>query len=262
MTQNDARADVRAPSPVLLASMPPETLDQPSIQLGTLKAILDRAGIPAQTRHYKIDFVEHCAAATAGLPAEDRIGPIEYKRFVVDHYWLGLPEWPFAGPPLWALDDPLDREWIERLRREGVSEDDIARAVRMRALAPAFLAACADDALAVRPRVVGFTTTFGQTLASLALARILQGTGSGHRDRARRVELRRPDERRSPSRVPVRRRGRARRSGARASGPRRGAPGRESGHPSPRPLLPRRRGRIRRGRAVGGSALHGRGAAA
>ena len=42
-----------------------------------------------------------------------------------------------------------------------------------------FLASCADEVLAATPRVVGFTTTFGQTVASVALAAELKRRDPG-----------------------------------------------------------------------------------
>lgn len=76
-------------SRVLLVSMPFHPVDSPSIQLGTLKAVLDRAGLPATTRHYQVDFIERCAAATASAPPGEEIGAAGYAR-INDHFWGGL----------------------------------------------------------------------------------------------------------------------------------------------------------------------------
>src|SRR3989442_4390068 len=44
----------------------------------------------------------------------------------------------------------------------------------MRALVPAFLEACVDDVLSAGPRIVGFASTFSQTVPSLVLAKMLK----------------------------------------------------------------------------------------
>jgi ribosomal peptide maturation radical SAM protein 1 len=153
--------------------MPFHPVDSPSIQLGTLKAVLARAGIPAATRHYQIDFLERCAAATAEAPPDDQIGPDEYGR-INEHFWAGLGDWIFApvlaGPP----PPEHDQAYLDHLRAGGVPERDLALALRMRALAAGFLEACAEDALAAPPAVVGFTTTLAHTLPALRLARLLK----------------------------------------------------------------------------------------
>jgi len=158
--------------------MPFHALDSPSIQLGTLKAVLERAGIPATTRHYQIDFLERCAAVTAGAPPGEQIGPAEYGQ-INEHFWAGLGDWIFA-PALGGAPEPEhDRAYLDHLRARGVPERDLAIAVRMRATAGDFLDACAEDALAAHPAVVGFTTTLAHTLPALRLARILKGRDPG-----------------------------------------------------------------------------------
>ena len=56
-------------SRVVLVSMPWDQLEYPPIQIGILQAMLQRAGIGAEVRSLKLDFLEHCAAAT-GSEAE------------------------------------------------------------------------------------------------------------------------------------------------------------------------------------------------
>ncbi|MGH7388559.1 MAG: RiPP maturation radical SAM C-methyltransferase [Candidatus Rokuibacteriota bacterium] len=169
---------MRSEPHVLLVSMPFHALDAPSIQLGTLKAILDRSRIRAETRHYQIDFLERCVAATAEAPREERIGPGEYNR-IDEHFWGGLGDWIFAAEPHRAADAERDRAYLDYLRERGVPERDLTIAVRMRGIAPDFLEACAVEALAARPAVVGFTTTLSHTLPALGLARILKERDPG-----------------------------------------------------------------------------------
>jgi ribosomal peptide maturation radical SAM protein 1 len=55
-----------------------------------------------------------------------------------------------------------------------VPDDVVDIGLRLRQLAPGFLEHAADEVLAADPTVVGFTTTFSQTVPSLALATLLK----------------------------------------------------------------------------------------
>lgn len=153
---------------VLLLSMPWEQLEYPSIQLGILLAVLERAGIPAETRSLNLDFMEHCAGATAELPADERLSLRSYRGVVRWSRDVSVGDWIFSSG-----DD--DRAYLDFLEAEGVPEKVVDSALRFRALVPSFLERVADEIADERPAIVGFTTAFNQTLASLALAAELRG---------------------------------------------------------------------------------------
>lgn len=158
----------------ILVAMPWEYLASPSIQLGILQQVLDNAGIRTEVRSLKLAFTEHCVTATAGRPQDEQIGPADYHTVAITHYGLGLGDWIFAVPPF--RDDPAgDDEYVAYLRRTDVPEPEIAKALTMRSLVPAFLERCADDLLAASPRVVGFTSALSQNVPSLVLAKIVKG---------------------------------------------------------------------------------------
>jgi ribosomal peptide maturation radical SAM protein 1 len=177
MTTGAARtrkARARAKPSVLLLAMPWQWLSTPSIQLGLLHSVLERAEIRSEVRTLALDFMEHCRAETAALPEAERLTPRDYSAVATEYECMGLGDWIFAVPPF--RDDPeSDARYLSGLRTRGVPEPAIAKAVTMRRLVPAFLARAADEVLAAGPRVVGFTTTFGQNVPSLVLARILAG---------------------------------------------------------------------------------------
>ncbi len=81
-----------------LVTMPWEMLEAPSIQLGIVQAVLERAGFEVEVRSLKLAFVAHCLSATAARPPGDRIGASDYKR-VVERFDVGLGDWIFAVPP-------------------------------------------------------------------------------------------------------------------------------------------------------------------
>jgi ribosomal peptide maturation radical SAM protein 1 len=155
---------------VLLIAMPWAQLEYPSIQLGTLKPVLERAGIRTETRSFFLDFGERLVAATSGLAEDERISIADYGE-IASRSFLG--DWIFSIPPF--HDSPaLDEDWLACLRGRETPAALLRKAIVMRQQAPAFLAACVDEILTVAPEVVGFTTTFGQNVSSLVLAKLLK----------------------------------------------------------------------------------------
>ena len=153
-------------SRVVLVSMPWDQLEYPPIQLGILQAMLERAGIAAEVRSLKLDFLEHCLAATAAQPDAERPGVAAYDLVVEWSRDVGLGDWLFAEP---APD--LDEQYVQLLREHPIPEPDIAGALTFRPLVPSFLDRCTEALVAAAPAVLGFTTGANQTVASLALAR-------------------------------------------------------------------------------------------
>jgi ribosomal peptide maturation radical SAM protein 1 len=151
--------------PVMFVSMPFMDADRPAIQLGLLKSIATAAGFPAHTVHANLAFAA-------------RVGADRYRR-LVEHRGCLVGEWLFAGQAFGdAAPDPraelLDvfaeelrfglspresRQWLRTLRDEVV---------------PAYL----DDMVATHDwsalSVVGFSSSFQQNTASIALARRLK----------------------------------------------------------------------------------------
>ena len=155
---------------VLLIAMPWAQLEYPSIQLGTLKPVLERAGIRTQTRSFFLDFAERVVAATAALPEDERVSIADYGE-VASRSFLG--DWVFAVPPFHDGED-WDEACLALLRGRDTPDSLLRKTAVMRQHVPAFLADCADEVLAIAPKVVGFTTTFGQNVSSLVLAKLLK----------------------------------------------------------------------------------------
>jgi ribosomal peptide maturation radical SAM protein 1 len=154
-----------APAPIQLVSMPWTVTRAPSIQLGLLKALLDRAGLSAGTCHFYVDFFDAVA---------QKLGRRRVSTDTYDAFGERLGEWAFAVPPLrahpTAPDDEAWRAWAAEFRGPA----SVAAALRVRELVPAFLERCAAEILASAPRVVGFSTTFQQNVPSLVLAQLLK----------------------------------------------------------------------------------------
>ena len=144
---------------VVLVAMPFALVNIPSIQIGTMASVLARAGIDARPLSLHLAFAQHLTRA--GLDLGD-YGQLAYGP-------EALVEWVFAAPPLRPPTPAADAAYLARLREvEDPALVDLA--ARARAEVPAFLDQWTEEILARAPRVVGFTTTFVQTIPALALA--------------------------------------------------------------------------------------------
>ncbi|CAB3802422.1 hypothetical protein LMG28614_05605 [Paraburkholderia ultramafica] len=145
---------------VALVAMPWAAPETPSIQIGLLTAVLTKAEVPVTAHSLHLEaasfFVERGVA-------------LECVEAVAHQWWcVGLGEWIFAPTGSDRACD--DAEYLRYLAQQRVPDEIVDAALRMRQLVPKFLRQSADDILMHAPRVVGFTTTFAQTLPSLALA--------------------------------------------------------------------------------------------
>ena len=157
--ESDATAPV-----CCLVNMPSAAPERPSIALGMLQAILTGAGVPTRTLHANLWFLDFI-----GLSELKLLDSFRTEEAVVD--------WCFgaAAFPDFAPDHELFlRRLVERNVRS--SEASVPPQMRERLLAvrtqtPAFIDWVASRVLALRPRIVGCTSTFQQHVASLALLR-------------------------------------------------------------------------------------------
>jgi ribosomal peptide maturation radical SAM protein 1 len=114
--------------------------------------------------------MDHLYARTAGSEA---LTVADYQHVATKQFVFHLGDWIFKVPP-YAEDPSNDEEYLAYIRSQGVSEETITIARRMRALVPEFLDTAADELLEGAPRVVGFSTVFQQNVASLVLAKVLK----------------------------------------------------------------------------------------
>ena len=141
-------------------SMPFGALERPALGLSLLKPRLEQAGITCDVRYLSFIFA-------------DLIGVDEYL-------WIasGLPYIAFAGD--WTFTEALygprpavDASYADEVLRRTwlIDEANIARINRVRSLTRQFLDYCVSCIRWEDYAVVGFTSTFEQNLASLALAK-------------------------------------------------------------------------------------------
>ena len=150
-----------------LAAMPWLAVDTPSLALGILRRRVNEEfpSFDVSEYHGGIRWTEHLLRITDG-----ELTPEDYYRIADKGLGYGLGDWVFAG----ALYG--DKHWrLAELRSHAQRWDlDLGLAERMRALAAGFVADAAAELVARDVEIVGFTTTFMQTVPSLALARELK----------------------------------------------------------------------------------------
>jgi ribosomal peptide maturation radical SAM protein 1 len=147
----------------LLISMPFGALDRQGLGISLLKASLTKRHLPCAVRYFTFAFAE----------------AVGYD----DYQWLTtqLPYTAFAGDwlftqSLYGLRTVADQEYIQQILRETwrLGESDIARVLRMRTIIPFFLDHCLTAIDWNEYAIVGFTSTFEQNIASLALAQMIK----------------------------------------------------------------------------------------
>jgi ribosomal peptide maturation radical SAM protein 1 len=149
-----------------LVSMPFASYRRPSLQIGLLAAICRRAGFPTSTHHLGVDFAA-------------RVGPLLYE-VISEAREEGIGDWLFsvaafgdeAPDPSGAFVAELSPTVTSSLDRHGLTPQDLLL-VRQQTV-PAWLDECVDREAWSELHAVGFTCSFEQTVASIALARRLK----------------------------------------------------------------------------------------
>lgn len=160
-------ADARAAWPVAIVSMPFMDVDRPSIQLGLLKAIVEKQGFPVRTLHANLDLAARLGVETYANVAEHRGRMIGDWLFSVEAFGDAAPD-PRGDLLLDAFGAELPTQ-----TDTGESWRDVLLRIRDHDI-PAYLDGLVDSFPWNEVRVVGFTCTFQQNTASFALARRLK----------------------------------------------------------------------------------------
>ncbi len=150
-------------SDVLLLHLPMGALDRPALGISLLRAELRARGITCDLRYANLDYAE-------------LVGIDSYLRASTD-----LPTTAFTGE--WVFAEALygprsrqDAEYQTRILREAwrLPEKDIAMLAFLRSTVEPFFEHLLGSVRWEEYRVVGFTSTFEQNLASLAFAKRLK----------------------------------------------------------------------------------------
>ncbi len=150
----------------MLVSMPFSSPHYPNLALGLLKPLAEQAGAVCDVRYFSLDYLDALGAHPYASLTEPSI------------YMAQAGEWVFAAAADSRLDPDSAGFFTDVLLRD---HPDAYRPVLLLALMAArqgaadFIERCLDSVDWGRYALVGFTTSFQQTMASLALARRIKG---------------------------------------------------------------------------------------
>jgi ribosomal peptide maturation radical SAM protein 1 len=159
----EATPSAREDADVVLLYMPWATTTRPSLALGILSRLCNEKAISSATLYPNLDMTSLVGFECAG-------------RFANERSLYGLSEHLFACDIFGAGDLNSD-EYIDALTElelpEPFKDPQFIRNLRD-VLVPEFLTNVCTRVLSYRPRVVGFSSTFNQVMASLAAANRLK----------------------------------------------------------------------------------------
>lgn len=150
----------------MLVSMPFSSPHYPNLALGLLKPLAEQAGAVCDVRYFSLDYLDALGAHPYASLTEPPI------------YMAQAGEWVFAAAADSRLDPDSAGFFTDVLLRD---HPDAYRPALLLALMAArqgaadFIERCLDSVDWGRYALVGFTTSFQQTMASLALARRIKG---------------------------------------------------------------------------------------
>ncbi len=145
---------------VLLLSMPYGALDRPALGISILKACLAEQNIVCDVRYFTFSLAEF-------------IGWEEYCWIASElAYTAFAGDWTFS-PSLYGEQIESDRNYIRHVLQDTwrLDSSSIRRILEIRSMVPYFLEHCLEAVDWNDYSLVGFTSTFEQNIASLALAR-------------------------------------------------------------------------------------------
>lgn len=143
---------------VLFCSAPVMSVVRPSAALGLLQALLRQKGIRAETLYLNLLFADRI-----GLDLNEQLAEKLPSHLLAGDWLFGdclgvRPDRPQAQRHLSELSAAIERKGLDQLYE-----------IR-RNLIPSFVAEAADRLLERTPKIIGFTSMFEQTAASLAIA--------------------------------------------------------------------------------------------
>jgi ribosomal peptide maturation radical SAM protein 1 len=144
---------------VAFVVMPFADVERPAIGVSLLQAAAKRCGLSSAIFYFNFDLAE---ALGYDLYAQlcSRVGTESL-----------VGEWFFADA---LFDLPPEQEYINKVLSRHATPGVVAQIREARKLRRRFVEECAQRVFRANPRVIGFTTTFHQTCASLAVSRRLK----------------------------------------------------------------------------------------
>ncbi|MCU1264097.1 MAG: Radical domain protein [Acidobacteria bacterium] len=147
---------------VVFAVMPFADANRPAIGVSLLKAGIERRGFTSRIEYFDLALAE-------------LIG-YELYEFIANTLSTDtmVGEWFFADL-VFGDSIPHENDYIARMLSSYIAQQDLRQGIlKARKHRREYIEQCADRVQELHPRVVGFTTTFNQTCACLAVARALK----------------------------------------------------------------------------------------
>jgi ribosomal peptide maturation radical SAM protein 1 len=146
---------------LVFAVLPFADVDRPAIGVSLLKAHADRLGVSSRIVYCNFDLAELIGVElynqiSESLPSESLIG-----------------DWFFADI-LFGERIPFEQEYVEKVLSRFAQPGLVTQILDARRRRSEFIDRCVERIAALRPKVAGFTTTFHQTCACLAVAERLK----------------------------------------------------------------------------------------
>ena len=146
---------------VVFAVLPFADVDRPAIGVSLLKAATTRLGFSSSVQYFNFRLAELIGPTLStqiseSLPSESLVG-----------------DWFFADM-LFSQQLPHEQEYVAKILSRYAHPQLIEEICKARSARREFIEYCVERLQALRPRVVGFTTTFHQTCACLAVAQRLK----------------------------------------------------------------------------------------
>ncbi len=146
---------------VVFAVLPFADVDRPAIGVSLLKAEIARLGFSSSVQYFNLKLAELigpglCTQISESLPSESLVG-----------------EWFFADM-LFGQQLPHEQEYVSKILSRYAHPQLIEDILKARTVREEFVEHCVARLQSLKPRVVGFTTTFHQTCACLAVAKRLK----------------------------------------------------------------------------------------
>jgi ribosomal peptide maturation radical SAM protein 1 len=165
----DKTVSTRAPS-VVLVSLPWTNLNQPSLGLGILHALLTQEGVACRVLHLNLFLLEHLKATTYyALSMEYALNDFLFSGVLDPEVSRKQQQWLRLKTSTLLATGLIDYRKYEGL--DGVVE----KLLRLRQeVVPTWLARWADEISNSDATLVGMTCMFDQTVASLALAHLVK----------------------------------------------------------------------------------------
>jgi ribosomal peptide maturation radical SAM protein 1 len=149
---------------VSLLVMPFGSVQRPSIGVSLLKSGLSKIGITSRIHYFNLKFAERI-----GLDVYDKLAETSFDSPLIGE--LIFSTFVFNRPRIQNVKNIVSQ--IFSSKQYSFSDEDrlVKKITRIQELVPEFIDDCAYNVMREKPIIVGFSTTFEQNCASLALAK-------------------------------------------------------------------------------------------